>query len=129
MNVACTACPAKYAVPDERVRGKRVRITCKHCGTFIVVDGTTLGASSGSQVGPLPQSAVANAARERRKTMLGIGGAANPNANAAASLGVPSDGRGATAGADCGTGGVDAALVGGGTSSGGVSTHRPFASR
>jgi predicted Zn finger-like uncharacterized protein len=87
MNVACTACPAKYAVPDERVRGKRVRITCKHCGTFIVVDGTALGAASGSQVGPLPQTAAANAARERRKTMLGIG--ANPNASAAASLGVP----------------------------------------
>ncbi|MGC4091423.1 MAG: DUF4339 domain-containing protein [Polyangiaceae bacterium] len=88
MNVACTACPAKYAVPDERVRGKRVRITCKHCGTFIVVDGTSLGAS-GSQVAPLP-TAAANNARERRKTMLGIGnvpgGAA---AGAAAALGVP----------------------------------------
>ncbi|MFZ5894038.1 MAG: zinc-ribbon domain-containing protein [Myxococcota bacterium] len=86
MNVACTACPAKYAVPDDRVRGKRVRITCKHCGTFIVVDGTNLGASGGSQAGPLPQGA-GNNVRERRKTMLGIG--ASPNASAAASLGVP----------------------------------------
>src|SRR3954471_21423274 len=41
MNVTCTGCPAKYAVPDEKVRGKKVRITCKHCGTNIVVDGTT----------------------------------------------------------------------------------------
>src|SRR6187549_3807583 len=40
MNVTCTGCPAKYAVPDEKVRGKKVRITCKHCGTNIVVDGT-----------------------------------------------------------------------------------------
>ncbi|HEY1534208.1 MAG TPA: zinc-ribbon domain-containing protein, partial [Polyangiaceae bacterium] len=44
MNVTCTGCPAKYAVPDEKVRGKKVRITCKHCGTNIVVDGSTLGA-------------------------------------------------------------------------------------
>lgn len=86
MNVACTACPAKYAVPDDRVRGKRVRITCKHCGTFIVVDGTHLG-EGGSQAGRMPQNTAANAAREKRKTMLGIGG--SPNASAAASLGVP----------------------------------------
>src|SRR5882724_2930521 len=43
MNVTCTGCPAKYAVPDEKVRGKKVRITCKHCGTNIVVDGSALG--------------------------------------------------------------------------------------
>ncbi len=45
MNVTCTGCPAKYSVPDEKVRGKKVRITCKHCGTNIVVDGSALGAS------------------------------------------------------------------------------------
>jgi predicted Zn finger-like uncharacterized protein len=44
MNVTCTGCPAKYAVPDEKVRGKKVRITCKHCGTNLVVDGSALGA-------------------------------------------------------------------------------------
>jgi len=42
MNVTCTGCPAKYSVPDEKVRGKKVRITCKHCGTNIIVDGTAL---------------------------------------------------------------------------------------
>ena len=46
MNVTCTGCPAKYAVPDEKVRGKKVRITCKHCGTAIVVDGSSLGAEA-----------------------------------------------------------------------------------
>src|SRR5438105_4820303 len=46
MNVACMACPAKYSVPDEKVRGKKVRITCKHCGTAIVVDGSALGPGS-----------------------------------------------------------------------------------
>ncbi|HEX3850674.1 MAG TPA: zinc-ribbon domain-containing protein [Polyangiaceae bacterium] len=42
--MTCTGCPAKYAVPDEKVRGKKVRITCKHCGTNIVVDGSAIGA-------------------------------------------------------------------------------------
>ena len=46
MNVTCTGCPAKYSVPDDKVRGKKVRITCKHCGTNIVVDGGALGAGS-----------------------------------------------------------------------------------
>ena len=58
MNVTCTGCPAKYAVPDEKVRGKKVRITCKHCGTNLVVDGTALGA--GQSVlpgGPQPATA------------------------------------------------------------------------
>jgi predicted Zn finger-like uncharacterized protein len=44
MNVTCTGCPAKYAVPDHKVRGKKVRITCKHCGTNIIVDGSALSA-------------------------------------------------------------------------------------
>lgn len=48
MNVACTACPAKYAVPDDKVRGKRARITCKHCGTAIILDGTTLDSDGSS---------------------------------------------------------------------------------
>jgi predicted Zn finger-like uncharacterized protein len=54
MNVTCTGCPAKYSVPDDKVRGKKVRITCKHCGTNIVVDGSALGASQSvlPQVGP-----------------------------------------------------------------------------
>ena len=41
MNIACTACPARYGVADEKVNGKRVRITCKRCGTVLVVDGTS----------------------------------------------------------------------------------------
>lgn len=46
MNVSCTSCSAKYGIPDEKVRGKKVKITCKHCGTAIVVDGTTLDAAT-----------------------------------------------------------------------------------
>ena len=46
MNVSCTSCSAKYAIPDEKVRGKKVKLTCKHCGTGIIVDGTKLDAGA-----------------------------------------------------------------------------------
>ncbi|MEO7038376.1 MAG: zinc-ribbon domain-containing protein [Polyangiaceae bacterium] len=59
MNVTCTGCPAKYAVPDEKVRGKKVRITCKHCGTNIVVDGSTIGAEQSAAPKPAEPAAVA----------------------------------------------------------------------
>jgi predicted Zn finger-like uncharacterized protein len=39
MNIACTACSARYGVADEKLIGKRVRITCKRCGTVLIVDG------------------------------------------------------------------------------------------
>jgi predicted Zn finger-like uncharacterized protein len=46
MNIACASCPAKYAVPDDKVRGRKVRITCKRCGAAIIVDGTSLAAAA-----------------------------------------------------------------------------------
>jgi predicted Zn finger-like uncharacterized protein len=39
MKVQCGHCPAKYAVVDERIQDKKVRIHCKRCGASIVVDG------------------------------------------------------------------------------------------
>jgi predicted Zn finger-like uncharacterized protein len=62
MNVSCTSCSAKYAVPDEKVRGKKVKITCKHCGTGIIVDGTKLDAA-GAAADSGPPKAAAAAAR------------------------------------------------------------------
>ena len=47
MNVACGACPAKYVIPDEKVRGRKVRIPCKRCGAAIVIDGTAISLSGG----------------------------------------------------------------------------------
>ena len=47
MNVVCGACPAKYSIPDEKVRGRKVRIPCKHCGAAIIIDGTVLVADVG----------------------------------------------------------------------------------
>ena len=46
--IACTSCPAQYSVPDARVRGKKVRLTCKHCAAGIIVDATADA--------PLPQA-------------------------------------------------------------------------
>jgi len=54
MNVACSSCPAKYAVPDEKVRGRKVRITCKRCGAAIIVDGTELAAGTAADAAPAP---------------------------------------------------------------------------
>ena len=42
MIVACNKCKAKYSIPDEKIKGKIVRIKCKKCGTPIRVDGKVL---------------------------------------------------------------------------------------
>ncbi len=39
MKVQCGQCPAKYAVADDRIREKKVRIHCKRCNAAIIVDG------------------------------------------------------------------------------------------
>ncbi len=41
MKVSCPKCPAKYAIPTEKVAGRRIRIHCKKCGSPIYIDGTT----------------------------------------------------------------------------------------
>jgi predicted Zn finger-like uncharacterized protein len=37
--IVCNSCSTQYSVNDAKVRGKLVRITCKHCASAIVVDG------------------------------------------------------------------------------------------
>jgi predicted Zn finger-like uncharacterized protein len=39
MKIACEACGAKYTIADDKIRGRKVKIRCKGCGTPIVVDG------------------------------------------------------------------------------------------
>lgn len=39
MKVTCHSCGAKYAIADDKVRGRRVKVRCKSCSTPIVVDG------------------------------------------------------------------------------------------
>ncbi|MEP7049882.1 MAG: zinc-ribbon domain-containing protein [Pseudomonadota bacterium] len=46
MKIACEACGAKYTIADDKVRGRKVKIRCKGCGTPIVVDGQHGGAPS-----------------------------------------------------------------------------------
>lgn len=37
--IVCQSCQAQYSVPDAKVQGRKVRVTCKHCGYGIIVDG------------------------------------------------------------------------------------------
>lgn len=39
MQFACEKCGTRYAVPDEKVRGKRIRTKCRRCGSEILVEG------------------------------------------------------------------------------------------
>lgn len=52
MKITCQSCGAKYAIADEKVRGRRVKVRCKGCNEPIVVDGYTepdqFGADAGS---------------------------------------------------------------------------------
>jgi predicted Zn finger-like uncharacterized protein len=50
MKIACEACGAKYTIADDKVRGRKVKIRCKGCGTPIVVDGQQGGGPSVADV-------------------------------------------------------------------------------
>lgn len=67
MEVSCSKCPARYAVPDAKVRGRKVRIQCKRCKAPIVVDGSSIAeaapkidppaAAPGAPKAPAPKAA------------------------------------------------------------------------
>jgi predicted Zn finger-like uncharacterized protein len=40
MKITCQSCGAKYAIADDKVVGRKVKVRCKSCSTAIVVDGT-----------------------------------------------------------------------------------------
>jgi predicted Zn finger-like uncharacterized protein len=40
--IVCPECQAQYSVADAKVRGRKVRVTCKHCKNGIIVDGFAL---------------------------------------------------------------------------------------
>lgn len=74
MKVPCGQCPAKYAIADERIQGKKVRIRCKRCGAAIVVDGKTdppTVTTTGGAVTVSADSAPPSSPRPEAKTMLG----------------------------------------------------------
>ena len=67
MNIACTACSARYGVADEKLIGKRVRITCKRCGTVLIVDGNTNPptVTASTSMAPSPPASARPAAEAR----------------------------------------------------------------
>ncbi|HEX2880964.1 MAG TPA: zinc-ribbon domain-containing protein [Polyangiaceae bacterium] len=73
MNVACSQCSAKYAINDDRVKGRKVRIKCKRCGNSFVVDGTAETEDAGAA--PFVRSATPNPGAVAAVTT----DAANPN--------------------------------------------------
>jgi predicted Zn finger-like uncharacterized protein len=51
MKVSCQACGAKYTIADDKVRGRKVKIRCKSCGTPMVVDGQSEAPEAGAGTG------------------------------------------------------------------------------
>lgn len=74
MQFSCAKCYTKYSVPDEKVRGKRIRTKCRKCGAEIVVDGPGVAGGPPSSRSPVsmreaPPSSAEPAASEDRWTV------------------------------------------------------------
>jgi len=48
VNVTCDKCNKRYAIADDKVRGKSVKIRCKQCQNLISVQGPPAGAAAAS---------------------------------------------------------------------------------
>ncbi|MDH5492071.1 MAG: zinc-ribbon domain-containing protein, partial [Myxococcales bacterium] len=60
MKFLCEGCKAKYTIPDEKVAGKTLRMTCRRCGEEILIRGQGVRPSSpaaGSQPASRPARA------------------------------------------------------------------------
>jgi predicted Zn finger-like uncharacterized protein len=62
MKVSCQACGAKYTIADDKVRGRKVKIRCKSCGTPIVVDGQSDAPAEGAAPAETPGAGAKGAA-------------------------------------------------------------------
>ena len=51
MKVVCESCQTRYAIADEKVRGKTFKIKCKKCGAFMVVRPPGGEVSEGGKAG------------------------------------------------------------------------------
>ena len=72
MRFACEQCQTKYSIPDERVRGKILKIRCKTCGCLISV--SEAGART-SRVGePAADPGQSTAGLDLRDQLAGEGG-------------------------------------------------------
>lgn len=75
MQFSCAQCSTKYAVPDEKVRGKRIRTKCRKCGAEIVVDGPGVPSIAPGSKAPASASgavAASPAAREEEKWTVAL---------------------------------------------------------
>jgi len=68
MLVTCSACSAKFQLPDDKIAGRRARMKCKTCGAPIAIDGTSLRphASTG---GPPPPPSRRPSAQAKAETL------------------------------------------------------------
>lgn len=73
MKVTCHSCGAKYAIADDKVRGRRVKVRCKSCSTPIVVDGYALDAD-------MEAAALGGDDDEATRVAPGLSGAADSDA-------------------------------------------------
>lgn len=51
MQFTCEQCSTRYAVPDEKVVGKRVRTQCRKCGAQILIEGPSAPPAGGTFTG------------------------------------------------------------------------------
>lgn len=63
MEVSCSSCPARYAIPDQKVQGRKVRLQCKRCGAAIIVDGTAAASASPPAASPQATATATPAAK------------------------------------------------------------------
>ena len=75
MKITCHSCGAKYAIADEKVRGRRVKVRCKGCKTAIVVDGYSMDSDDGGGLEDDDATRVQQSAAD-----MGGGASADPNA-------------------------------------------------
>ncbi len=59
MNVTCDKCNKRYAIADDKVRGKSVKIRCKQCQNLISVQGPPAGAAAAATMPITAQPAMA----------------------------------------------------------------------
>ena len=57
MKFSCEFCYAKYSIPDERVRGKILKIRCTKCGELITVKGQAVRPAASVVSPPKPETA------------------------------------------------------------------------
>jgi predicted Zn finger-like uncharacterized protein len=87
MEVTCSQCSTRYMVPDEKVRGRKVRLPCRRCGNAIIIDARSLGA------GPKPAVPIARLPALKRTQVGGLQAPPPPSSAAPHTWSVSLDGH------------------------------------